>query len=222
MPRITAPTKDEIAALEPLNRLGLDNITVVSTGQQAAQAFTVLGASTVLGFDTESKPTFVRDEISEGPHVVQFSTLHAAYIFQLHDAACRETVSALLVSPDIAKVGFGLAGDHVQIMRTLGVHPNNVLDLNVIFREKGYVKELGVRGAVAVVFRRRFLKSKKATTSNWSNRQLTESQIIYAANDAWAAIKVFDALGLAPNQGLTPNASHSPAWQQIQQLKPVC
>ena len=76
------------------------------------------------------------------------------------------------------------------------VHPQNVLDLNVLFREQGYVKELGVRGAVAVVFNRRFLKSKKATTSNWSNRQLTESQIIYSGNDAWAAIKVFDALGL--------------------------
>jgi ribonuclease D len=196
MPRLPSPTKDEIAGLEPLSRLGLDNIVVVSTRQEADQALQTLGASAVLGFDTESKPTFVRDEVSAGPHVVQFSTLGKAYIFQLHDAGCREVVSALLVATRITKVGFGLAGDHVQIMRTLGVHPLNVLDLNVIFRDKGYTKELGVRGAVAVMFNRRFLKSRKATTSNWSNRQLTESQIIYAANDAWAAIKVFDALGL--------------------------
>lgn len=196
MPRLPSPTKDEIAGLEPLSRLGLDNIVVVSTRQEADQAFQALGASAVLGFDTESKPTFVRDEVSAGPHVVQFSTLGKAYIFQLHDAGCREVVSALLVATRITKVGFGLAGDHVQIMRTLGVHPLNVLDLNVIFRDKGYTKELGVRGAVAVMFNRRFLKSRKATTSNWSNRQLTESQIIYAANDAWAAIKVFDVLGL--------------------------
>jgi ribonuclease D len=51
---------------------------------------------------------------------------------------------------------------------------------------------------VAVVFKRRFLKSRKATTSNWSNRQLTESQIVYSANDAWAAIQVYHALGLPP------------------------
>ena len=94
------------------------------------------------------------------------------------------------------KVGFGLAGDHTQIRRTLGVEPRNVLDLNVLFRKQGYVKELGVRGAVAVLFNRRFLKSRKATTSNWANRQLSESQLIYAANDAWAAMLVFDALGL--------------------------
>lgn len=196
MPHKPAPTKEEMSGLEPLDRLGLDAIVVASTRSQASVAFQVLATHTVLGFDTESKPTFVRDQVSEGPHVVQFSTLHKAYVFQLFDAGCREAVSALLESDSITKVGFGLAGDHQQILRTLGVHPKNVLDLNVIFRKQGYVKELGVRGAVAVVFKRRFLKSRKATTSNWANRQLTDSQIVYCANDAWAAIQVFHALDL--------------------------
>ncbi len=193
---IASPTKDELAALLPLSRLGLNDIVVVTTQAQAKQAFLALDSCTVLGFDTESKPTFIRDEISQGPHVVQFATPHTAYVFQLHDAGCCEVVSLLLVSERITKVGFGLAGDHVQIMRTLGVRPKNVLDLNTVFRDRGYAKEIGVKGAVAVVFNRRFLKSRKATTSNWSNRQLIESQIIYSANDAWAAIQVFDALGL--------------------------
>jgi ribonuclease D len=114
----------------------------------------------------------------------------------MHDNASREAACALLESNEVQKVGFGLAGDHVQIKRTLGVIPQKVFDLNVIFREKGYGKELGVRGAVAVMFERRFLKSRKATTSNWSNKQLTESQIIYAGNDAWAAIQVYQALRL--------------------------
>ena len=198
MSRLPSPSKDDMAALEPLSRLGLNDIVVISTRQQAEHAFQALSAHNVLGFDTESKPTFVRDEVSEGPHVVQFSTLHKAYVFQLHDAGCREIVAMLLVSERITKVGFGLAGDHVQIMRTLGVQPNNVLDLNGVFSKKGHIKEIGVRGAVAVVFNRRFLKSRKATTSNWANRQLTESQIVYSANDAWAAIKVFHGLGLLP------------------------
>lgn len=204
MPHLHAPSKDELSQLEPLNRLGLDRIVVVSTRHAADAAFQVLTAHTVLGFDTESKPTFAKAEISQGPHVVQFSTLHTAYVFQLHDAGCCEIVSALLVSPKITKVGFGLAGDHTQIMRTLGVRPQCVLDLNVIFREQGYVKELGVRGAVAVVFKRRFVKSRKATTSNWANRQLSESQIVYCANDAWAAIQVFHALGLMGTHTIGP------------------
>jgi ribonuclease D len=198
MPHLPSPTREELAQLAPLDRLGLDAIAVVSTRQQADQAFAALAAATVLGFDTESKPTFFRDQVSEGPHVVQFSTLTRAWVFQLHDAGCREVVSVLLESETVTTVGFGLAGDHQQIRRTLGVHPNKVLDLNAVFRSRGYAKEIGVRGAVAVMFNRRFLKSKKATTSNWANRQLTESQIVYSANDAWAAIQVFHALGLPP------------------------
>ena len=201
MPQILSPTKEELSTLQPLDGLGLGDIVLVTTAQQADAAWTALAANRVLGFDTESKPTFFRDQVSEGPHVVQLSTLAKAWVFQLIDARCREVVSALLASDSITKVGFGLAGDHTQIRRTLGIVPRNVLDLNLVFRKKGYVKELGVRGAVAVLFNRRFLKSRKATTSNWANRQLTESQLIYAANDAWAAMLVFEALGLP---GLEP------------------
>jgi ribonuclease D len=105
---------------------------------------------------------------------VQFATLQKAYIFQLHDATSCKIASQLLINQKIQKVGFGLAGDHVQIKRTLGVHPQNVLDLNEEFRRQGYIKELGVKSAVAVMFNQRFLKSKKATTSNWSNQTRAE------------------------------------------------
>lgn len=169
---------------------------VVSSRAQAEQAFEALDTSPVLGFDTESKPTFAKDEVSLGPHVVQFSTLRQAHVFQLHDPKCRDVVCALLQSQRITKVGFGLSGDHQQILRTLRVTPQNVLDLNVVFRNRGYPKEIGVKAAVAVVLNRRFIKSRKATTSNWANRQLSESQIVYAANDAWAAMQVYHALGM--------------------------
>jgi len=193
---MSAPSKDEIAELAVLERIGLKDIAVVSSRAQAEQAFELLHARAVLGFDTESKPTFAKDEVSLGPHVVQFSSLQQAHIFQLHDAGCREVVCALLQAQGITKVGFGLAGDHQQILRTLRVTPQNVLDLNAVFRKQGYPKEIGVKAAVAVVLQRRFIKSRKATTSNWANRHLTESQIIYAANDAWAAMRVYHALGL--------------------------
>ena len=196
MPKFASPTRDELALLEPLDRLGPADIVLVATAAQAEEAWEFLSACSALGFDTESKPTFFRDQVSEGPHVVQLSTLDRAWVFQLFDGRCREIVAALLEAEHITKVGFGLAGDHTQIRRTLGVEPRNVLDLNVVFRKQGYAKEIGVRGAVAVLFNRRFLKSKKATTSNWANRQLSESQLVYAANDAWVAALVFDALDL--------------------------
>ena len=194
--RHLTPDKEQIALLEPFERLGLGQIQLVSTAQQAASALQALAGVSALGFDTESKPTFAKNEASDGPHIVQLSTLDRAWIFQLEDADCRRAVAQLLESPAIIKAGFGLGDDRKRIISKLGVDPQGVLDLNSVFRERGYRKDMGVRGAVAVMFNKRFIKSRKATTSNWANARLSEAQIIYAANDAYAALRVFKALGL--------------------------
>ena len=189
------PGKEQIALLEPFERLGLDRITLVSTPAQADKACDALAAAAAWGFDTESKPTFVRDEVSEGPHILQLATLDRAWVFQLHDPGCRARAAELLALRGVVKAGFGLGDDTKRIQSKLGVVPADVLELNTVFRQQGYRKDMGVKAAVAVLFHRRFLKSKKAATSNWANERLTESQLLYAANDAWAALRVFQALG---------------------------
>lgn len=189
-----SPDKDDIALLPTFERLERHQIAVIRDAAQADRALAALSGARALGFDTESKPTFAKQELSDGPHIVQLSTLEAAYLFQLHDAACRRAVAVLLESPTIIKAGFGLGDDRKRIIGKLGVDPQAVLDLNATFRQQGYRKEMGVRGAVAVMFGQRFIKSKKAATSNWANLQLSDAQIIYAANDAYAAMRVFAAL----------------------------
>lgn len=193
----TTPSKEHIALLEPFERLDLSRIVLVSTGEQAVRACVELASIPVVGFDTESKPTFVKDEVSEGPHIVQLATAHKAWVFQLHDLECQALVGQLLATPGVIKAGFGLGDDRKRIIAKLGVEPADVLELNTVFRERGYRKDMGVKGAVAVLFNRRFIKSKKAATSNWANTHLTEAQLIYAANDAYAALRVFHALQLS-------------------------
>ena len=188
------PSKDEIALLEPFERLGLDRITLVNTAAQAQQACKALAESPVWGFDTESKPTFVKDEVSTGPHIVQLATPQRAWVFQLHDLDCRAIVGNLLAQGGPIKAGFGLGDDRRRIVAKLKVEPADVLELNTVFRARGYRKDMGVQGAVAVLFNRRFIKSKKAATSNWANPHLTEAQLVYAANDAYAAVRVYHAL----------------------------
>jgi ribonuclease D len=188
------PDKDAIDAMPTFERLGLDRIVLVATAEQAERAAQALLAARVWGFDTESKPTFVRDEVSDGPHIVQLATHDKAWVFQLHDDGCRARVAQLLAHPGVVKAGFGLGDDTKRIQRKLGVQAADVLELNDLFRQRGYRKEMGVKGAVAVLFQRRFIKSKKAATSNWANRQLSEAQLVYAANDAWAALRVYEAL----------------------------
>lgn len=195
--RHTTPDKDAIALLPPFERLGLDRITLVSTEREAREASARLRDAEAWGFDTESKPTFRVGEVSEGPHVLQLSTPERAWVFQLHDPQCRAVAGELLALGGITKAGFGLGDDRKRILHKLGVEAAGVLELNSVFRERGYRKDMGVKGAVAVLFMQRFIKSKKAATSNWANAQLTEAQLVYAANDAYAAVRVFNALGLS-------------------------
>ena len=194
--RQATPDKDAIALLPAFERLALDRITLVNTEARARIAFAALTAAKVWGFDTESKPTFKVGEVSDGPHVLQLSTPERAWVFQLHEPGCRAVAAELLALGGIAKAGFGLGDDRKRIIHKLGVEPRGILELNAVFHQRGYRKDMGVKGAVAVLFNQRFIKSKKAATSNWANLRLTEAQIVYAANDAYAAIRVFNALGV--------------------------
>jgi ribonuclease D len=194
--RLPTPDKDAIALLLPFERLGLDRITLVCTGTQAHQAFDQLTQVRAWGFDTESKPTFKVGEQSDGPHILQLSTAERAWVFQLHDPDCRAVAAKLLALEGIAKAGFGLGDDRKRIIHKLGIEPQGILELNTVFHQRGYRKDMGVKGAVAVLFNQRFIKSKKAATSNWANERLSEAQLVYAANDAYAAIRVWEALGL--------------------------
>jgi ribonuclease D len=191
---LPTPSKDEIALLPEFGRLGLDRITLVVTALQAHEAAAALADHAVWGFDTESKPTFVKEQVSEGPHIVQLATLAHAWVFQLQDPACRDTVAGLLAQATHTKAGFGLGDDTKRIQSKLLVEPAGVLELNTVFRERGYRKDMGVKGAVAVLFGQRFIKSKKAATSNWANPRLSDAQLVYAANDAYAAARVAEAL----------------------------
>ncbi|GAC1389776.1 MAG: 3'-5' exonuclease [Variovorax sp.] len=190
------PDREQIALLEVFDGLGLRDIDVVDTPRQAERALAALGRLDVVGFDTESKPTFLKNEVSQGPHTVQFASLDHAWVFQLHDAECRAAAAHLLASSALSKVGFGLASDRTQIRAKLGIEPQGVVDLDTVFRQRGYRKSVGVKTAVALLFNRRFVKSRKQTTSNWAARQLTEGQVRYAANDAYAALCVMNALRL--------------------------
>lgn len=188
------PEREQIALLEPFEGLDLERISVVATRADAERAAAALLEARVVGFDTESKPTFAKNEVSSGPHVVQFATRSAAWLFQLHRDDCNEVLAALIASSALQKVGFGLSGDLALLRRRLAVEPRAVYDIDQEFRRRGYRRSVGVKVAVALVFNQRFVKSRKATTSNWANRQLTPAQIRYAANDAYASIRVFDAL----------------------------
>jgi ribonuclease D len=188
------PTREEIDLLPPFQRLGLEEIVLVDAPAAARRAHAALAAETVVGFDTESKPTFFKGQVSGGPHVVQFSTTARAYVFLLHDDACRSAAAALIALDSLKKVGFGLNQDLMQIRANLRIQPRGVVELQTVYMEKGHGRGVGLKVGVAIATKTKLAKSKKAGTSNWASRRLTDKQLLYAANDAYASLRAYLAL----------------------------
>ena len=176
--------------LPPYDGIKLSGVRMVKSDKDAAEAMTALMAMDVLGFDTESKPTFLKGELSTGPHLVQLATDDCAYLFQIGAMPAVEVLKAVLESAAILKVGFGLSDDLKRLRAKLGIDTNNVLDLSTALR-KNERNTLGAKTAVARFFGQKLQKSKKITTTNWALPRLSEKQILYAADDAHVALKIY-------------------------------
>ena len=189
------PTREQIAALPPFDPLPLERIVVVETAEQADAALRAMRQARFVGFDTESKPTFTRDAVRDGPHVIQFSTLDEAFIVQVNDRTPIAFLREVLESEAIVKVGFGLDSDRGPLEHKLHTRLRASVEVSQVLRSLGHKQALGAKAAVAVVLGRRMTKSKSVTTSNWGAARLSAQQLLYAANDAYAALKVFEAMG---------------------------
>jgi ribonuclease D len=180
--------QDEL--LPPYDGIRLGDVRIVKTDRDTADALAVLLRADVLGFDTESKPTFLKGEVSTGPHLVQLATDEAAYLFQIGAAPALELLKAVLESDTILKVGFGLSDDVKRLHGKLGIEARHVLDLSTALR-RGERNTLGAKTAVARYFGQRLQKSKRITTTNWALPRLSEKQILYAADDAHVALRIY-------------------------------
>jgi RNA polymerase sigma factor for flagellar operon FliA len=182
------------AELPVYQGIRLDQVTLVVSGALAATALKALMATDAIGFDTESKPTFRKGEAATGPHLVQLATDNHAYLFPI-SLACdvRTTLQEILESPAVVKVGFGLGNDRSTLKSRFDIEPNRLLDLGEKLRGPGHRGTVGAKVAVAHFFGQKLQKSKKTGTSNWASPSLSERQLLYAANDAHVALRLYRA-----------------------------
>lgn len=189
-------TSAEVDALPPYPGVPEQHIFYVQTSDDLAQAEHALQSADVLGFDTESKPVFIKGQESDGPHLLQLATDTQAYLFPLITQEqidlSHDLVRAILESHQIIKVGFGLGDDNQRLLAKLGVKVSNVLDLSRLMGESKK-KQMGAKAGVAKFFGQNLLKSKRISTSNWSSLVLNSRQRKYAADDAHSALMLYRA-----------------------------
>ena len=188
-------TPDPAAAIElPLYQgVAIADVVLADSPAAAADACRMLLEHAVLGFDTEAKPTFAKGEVSTGPHLVQLATEERVYLFPVRPQMDCSGLRQVLESRQILKVGFGLGSDLAQLRARLGIEAQHILDLSRALPGEKPKQTMGAKTAVARYLRRRMQKSKRTTTSNWAHPHLTERQILYAADDAQAALRVYRA-----------------------------
>jgi RNA polymerase sigma factor for flagellar operon FliA len=193
----TAPDTED--TLPPYQGIALADVRLVRTRQDAEAALAALLACDAIGFDTESKPTFQKGEVSTGPHLVQLADDTHAWLFQIGAPSssgallCAEVLRPVLESPAILKVGFGLGDDLRRLRAKLGIETLNVIDLATALRrrEEREKNAWGAKTAVERYFGQRLQKSRRITTTNWSLPRLSEQQIQYAADDAHVALRIY-------------------------------
>ena len=181
--------------LPPYIGIDLANVRLVRSEQDAREALAALLAGDAIGFDTESKPTFAKGEVSTGPHLVQLATTDIAFLFQTATPAgialALSVLEPVLEDERVLKVGFGLGDDVRRLKSKFGIELRNVLDLSTALRRRGERNPLGARSAVERFLGQRLQKSKRITTTNWALPRLSEKQLQYAADDAHAALKIY-------------------------------
>lgn len=181
-------TKEQIKA-RPIRKYQ-GPIHLIQRSEQIEPAVTQLETETVLGFDTETRPTF-RAGQSYLPAVLQLVGEQAAYIFQLRHCRLSKALRRLLANPKIIKAGVAWDRDVLELNKLAPFKPAGFVDVGELAKQAGSMNH-GLCGMASVLLD--FRVSKGCQTSNWANETLTRAQIEYAATDAWVGRELYHKL----------------------------
>lgn len=184
----TSVTKEEINLLPTLDFSG--ELFLIETISDARVAAIELQSAKILGFDTETRPSFTKGEFY---HValLQLATENCTYLFRLNKIGLPQEVIALLSDPQITKVGVAIHDDLKGLQKLVPFNPQGFIDLAKEAQKRG-VQTFGLRALTAIYLGKRLSKAAKVT--NWERSVLTEPQLLYAANDALAGLEIYKAM----------------------------
>ncbi|MDR2055958.1 MAG: 3'-5' exonuclease domain-containing protein 2 [Desulfovibrio sp.] len=187
---------EEINAL-PLCHYG-GKVRIIRSLADLSTARPDLTSEPVLGFDTETRPTFHKGKIN-APSLIQLATGQAVYLIQLNFLAFSQPLAEILANPGQVKAGVAINDDMKQLAVLYDFEPAGLVDIGALARSHKLPAQ-GLRTLAANLFARRISKGPRC--SNWSLVELSNRQIAYAATDAWMSRLIFlrmRELGLAPD-----------------------
>ncbi|XOV93303.1 MAG: 3'-5' exonuclease [Bacteroidota bacterium] len=185
------PDQIEKSALRELPLIRFEGaIKVIERIEEVDECLEFLGREPILGFDTETKPTFTKGQYNHTA-LVQFSTLDHAYLLRINKLGINDRLKKLFENENIRKIGISLRDDLKDLKKIRSFKPGGFIDLNNIAKELG-INQIGIKSLTGIFLERRIAKNQQ--TSNWENHHLTPAQQRYAATDAWVCMKMYDSL----------------------------
>ena len=185
---IESITKEALADL-PLHAFE-GEIILVDNEDQLDDAFDYLKYQEVLGFDTETKPSFKRGQLNQVA-LLQLSTCEKAYIFRINKIGVPNPLKTILSDEQITKVGVAIRDDIKALQRINSFKPRGFVELQEEVKDYG-IQDFSLKKITGIVLGFRISKSQRL--SNWEAEQLTEAQLSYAATDAWVSCEIFNSL----------------------------
>lgn len=171
--------------------VGFDGeVIVVDKEEMVAPAVEYLSQQTMLGVDTEARPSFTRG-IHYPTALVQISTEERCYLFRLTHVGMPQSLCDIFANPNICKVGLAFKDDIRGLQRRRAFVAQNCVDVQTIVGRYG-ILDLGLQKIFAICFGKKISKSQQLT--NWENTHLTPEQARYASTDAWATLLIYKDL----------------------------
>ncbi len=189
-------TPEEIGELELASFSG--EIRVIdSLDESFGEAVRYLKNQIIIGFDTESRPTFSPGQQSNGTALLQLSGQNRAFLFRLKKIGLPRRLAAILANPTIKKVGAAILDDIRGLQKIAGFQPQGFIDLQRIGADYG-IEEKSVKKMAAIILGVKISKTQQL--SNWEAETLSPSQQSYAATDAWVCREMYLRLQESKNE----------------------
>ena len=182
-------SKAEIAGMPRVLFPG--RIFVVYTESDAEKAVEYLKGQSIVGVDTETRPSFKRGTVHKVA-LLQISTSDTCFLFRLNKIGMPEFLQEFLMN-DTLKIGLSLKDDFMVLRRRKDVHAEegNWIELQDYVGRFG-IEDRSLQKIYANLFGQKISKGQRL--SNWEAETLTESQVKYAATDAWACVEIYNCL----------------------------
>ena len=182
-------TKAEIAQMPKVQFSG--RIFVIYTEDDTDKAVEYLKTQTIVGVDTETRPSFKRGMVHKVA-LLQIATLDTCFLFRLNRIGMPRSLQEFLMS-DTLKIGLSLKDDFMMLRRRKDVHAEegNWIELQDYVGRFG-IEDRSLQKIYANLFGQKISKSQRL--SNWEADTLSEAQMKYAATDAWACVQIYNCL----------------------------